>query len=148
MTCNKHLFHLLLLSVLILLSCSVSIAQDNLKTDNLKTGDSKTGDSKTADEINHLMDYIEKSGCTFIRNGKSYPSNEAVKHIQKKYNYLKKKNKIDSTEIFIKLCASESSMSGKPYFLECGDQARMKSKAWLETELTIYRKITFHSPKP
>ena len=40
-------------------------------------------------EIKHLIEYIENSKCTFIRNGKEYNTKETLVHIQNKYEYNK-----------------------------------------------------------
>jgi hypothetical protein len=88
------------------------------------------------DEITHLLSYIETSGCTFIRNGSRHQSQEAVKHIEKKYDYLKKH--IETTEDFIDGAATKSSFSGKPYLIVCGGR-EMKTADWLHAELERYR---------
>ena len=90
-------------------------------------------------EIQHLFDYLENSGCEFYRNGKSYNAGEAVKHINKKYQYLIKKGLINSTKQFIERAASESSISGKPYLVKCGESEPIKSYVWLTDELTNFR---------
>ena len=38
-------------------------------------------------EIKHIIEYIESSNCTFIRNGKEYSAKEALEHILNKYKY-------------------------------------------------------------
>ena len=88
------------------------------------------------EEISHLLNYIESSDCIFIRNGSRHDPKEAVEHIEKKYNYLKKR--IKSTEDFIKGAATGSSLSGKPYMIICNDK-EMKTADWLTVELKIYR---------
>ena len=88
------------------------------------------------EEISHLLNYIESSDCIFIRNGSRHDPEEAVKHIEKKYNYLKKR--IKSTEDFIRGAATGSSISGKPYMIICNGK-EMKTADWLTAELKIYR---------
>ncbi len=88
------------------------------------------------EEISHLLNFIETSDCIFIRNGSRHDPKEAVKHIEKKYNYLKKR--IKSTEDFIKGAATGSSISGRPYMIICNDK-EMKTADWLTAELKIYR---------
>ena len=88
------------------------------------------------EEISHLFNFIETSDCIFIRNGSRHDPKEAVKHIEKKYNYLKKR--IKSTEDFIKGAATGSSISGRPYMIICNDK-EMKTADWLIAELKIYR---------
>jgi hypothetical protein len=88
------------------------------------------------EEINHLLNFIKTSDCIFIRNGSRHDPKEAVKHIEKKYNYLKKR--IKSTEDFIKGAATGSSISGRPYMIICNDK-EMKTADWLAAELKKYR---------
>jgi len=88
-------------------------------------------------ETEHLLNYIENSGCLFIRNGSEYSSAEARSHIQRKYNHVKKK--VDSTEQVIKYAATESSWSGKPYSIKCPEQDAVPSADWLSSELINYR---------
>lgn len=93
-------------------------------------------------EIQHLFDYLKNSDCKFNRNGKWYNTEEAVKHINKKYQYLIKKSLINSTEQFIDQAASESSMSGKSYMVKCGESEPIKSSVWFKRELTRFREKT------
>ena len=88
------------------------------------------------EEISHLLNFIETSDCIFIRNGTRHDPKEAVKHIEKKYNYLK--NRIKSSEDFIKGAATGSSISGRPYMIICNDK-EMKTADWLTAQLKIYR---------
>ena len=88
------------------------------------------------EEISHLLNYIETSDCIFIRNDSRHDPEEAVKHIEKKYNYLKKR--IKSTEDFIRGAATGSSISSKPYMIICNGK-EMKTADWLTAELKIYR---------
>ena len=93
-------------------------------------------------EIRYLFDYLKNSGCEFNRNGKWYNSEEAVKHINKKYQYLIKKGLVNSTEQFIERAASASSMSGKPYLVRCGEAKPAKCSVWFKSELTRFRERT------
>jgi hypothetical protein len=90
-------------------------------------------------EIQHLLDYLKNSDCEFNRNGKWYNAEEAVKHINKKYQYLIKRGLVNSTKQFIDRAASESSMSGKPYVVKCGESEPINSSAWFKRELTSFR---------
>lgn len=90
-------------------------------------------------EIQHLFDHLKTSHCEFNRNGKWYPAEEAVKHIHRKYQYLMKKGLVISTEQFIARAASESSLSGKPYLVKCGESEPIKSSVWFKTELMRFR---------
>ncbi len=88
-------------------------------------------------EIKHLIEYIENSKCTFIRNGKEYSTEEALTHIQNKYEYAKRW--IKSAEDFIKYTVTKSSMSGQPYTVWCNGQ-KILSAEWLAAELKRFRK--------
>ena len=87
--------------------------------------------------ISYLISFVEKSDCTYIRNGRQYTAQEAVSHIQKKYGYFK--NKIKTPEDFIRLAASKSLMSGKPYMVKTNSGELLKSEAWLLDALEAYR---------
>lgn len=90
-------------------------------------------------EIDHLLQYIETSNCTFIRNGEIHNSQDAVEHIRKKYAYAKRR--IKSAEDFIRYAATKSSMSGKPYQVICNG-TEMPTAEWLTDELSRFRKKT------
>jgi len=91
----------------------------------------------TGIEIKHIIEYIENSNCTFIRNGKEYNTKEALVHIRNKYKYTKRW--IKSAEDFIKYTATKSSMSGRPYKVRC-DGLEILSAEWLSEELKRFRK--------
>lgn len=90
-------------------------------------------------EIEHLIRHLGSSGCQFNRNGSWHASERAVNHLKRKYDYLLKRNLVPSAEAFIKRAASESSVSGKPYLVKCGDAAAVPSAKWLLEELESYR---------
>jgi uncharacterized protein DUF5329 len=89
------------------------------------------------DEIDHLISFVERTECLYERNGTNHDGEDAADHIKKKYNYFKKK--IDSTEKFIELSATKSTLSGKYYMIHCKDRASVKSQEWLLRELERYR---------
>ena len=95
------------------------------------------GENDWQEEVAHLLDYIAQSNCSFIRNDKVYDAVQARDHINKKYEYVKKR--ISSAEQFIAYAASKSSITGKKYQVTCGETT-MLSNAWLEEELRTYRK--------
>ena len=88
-------------------------------------------------ETQHLLDYIEYSGCIFIRNGSEYNADKARSHIQRKYDYVK--DKVTTTEQVIQYAATESSWTGKPYMIHCPTQTPVPSGDWLSEELIRYR---------
>ncbi len=90
-------------------------------------------------EITGLLQRLQASGCQFNRNGAWYSGEEAKAHLLQKLDYLERKDLVHSTEQFIALGATESSMSGKPYLVRCGSAAPMQSKTWLSSELQAMR---------
>ncbi len=96
--------------------------------------------------IDHLLAYLKTSGCDFNRNGKWYKADEAVQHLNKKYAYLLKKGLVSTAEDFIARAASESSMSGKPYQVRCGNNPPQPSGKWLTQELLRFRQTKKLNP--
>lgn len=97
-------------------------------------------DTTTRKEIAHLFDYLQQSDCRFGRNGSWFDTGRAVQHIDKKYQYLLRKNAIRSTENFIDRAASKSSTTGRPYHVDCGDSMVVESAIWFRDELNAYRR--------
>ena len=92
----------------------------------------------TKAEIDHLLTYIKKTHCQYIRNGDTHNGVAAEKHIRKKYDYFK--DEISSAEDFIKLSATQSTMTKSKYYIKCEGSPKIESSKWLLTELTRYRK--------
>lgn len=91
----------------------------------------------TDEEIRHLLDAVERSQCTFIRNEREYPAVEARAHIEMKYNHVRRR--VASAEDFIELAASKSSITGRPYFVDCRNEPRQKARDWLLRRLRELR---------
>ncbi len=91
-------------------------------------------------EIDYLFSYLKESGCQFNRNEKWYSADEAVSHLGTKYKYLLEKNMLSSAEDFIDKAATSSSMSGKPYWVKCGNEGPVQSSAWFKAGLSKYQK--------
>jgi len=90
-------------------------------------------------EVLHLLAYVESSQCAFYRNGKWHDPRTARRHLQRKYDYLAKRDLVRRTEDFLELAATRSSVSGEAYRVRCADKQPMMSSAWLAEELTRYR---------
>ena len=88
-------------------------------------------------EIDHLLAYVKNSGCIINRNGTDYPAEKGISHIEKKYDYFR--YDINSTEEFIELSATKSTMSGDYYMVSCPGKKSIRTKDWLLTELKRYR---------
>ena len=88
-------------------------------------------------EVEHLIAFVRETECRIERNGKYYDGLAAVKHIEKKYAYFR--DDIESTEDFIRLAASRSTLSGRAYTVICGDAEPIETQAWLLQELESLR---------
>lgn len=89
-------------------------------------------------EIGQLMEALSRSGCQFQRNGSWYGAAEARAHLQRKYDYLLNKGKVDTAEQFIRRAASESSMSGRAYRVKCQGREQ-EASAWFGAQLRKLR---------
>jgi len=88
-------------------------------------------------EVDHLLAFVKNSGCIINRNGTDYSAEKGVGHIENKYDYFR--DDIDSTEEFIELSATRSTMSGDYYLVKCAGKETIKTQDWLLTELKRYR---------
>ena len=86
-------------------------------------------------EIDGLLGRLEASGCEFNRNGSWYPAAEAKTHLLRKLEYLQDRGMVQTTEQFIALAASGSSMSGQPYMVRCGSGVPVPSGNWLRSQM-------------
>jgi hypothetical protein len=83
--------------------------------------------------VNYLIDHVAKSDATFIRNGVSHTPAEAVAHIKAKYGHFK--SEIKTPEDFIRLTASKSLLTGKPYRMRARDGKEDVSRYMAEPKL-------------
>ncbi len=88
-------------------------------------------------EIDYLLNTIGSSDCTFIRNGKRHNAQDAEAHLRMKYR--RGKRYAPTSEKFIERLASKSSLSNKPYYIECESEERMAFGQWLMQRLSEYR---------
>src|ERR1700694_3900379 len=71
-------------------------------------------------KIDFLIASVEGlQGAKFIRNGTEYNGKEAADHLRLKYKSAG--DRVKTADDFIRLCASKSSMSGKPYKIKYSD---------------------------
>jgi hypothetical protein len=89
------------------------------------------------ESIKFLLDYVAKSDATFTRNGQTHTPQEAVNHIKAKYEHFK--SEIKTPEDFIRLSASKSLLTGKPYLVRTPDGKEMRLDVWLTEALKQYR---------
>lgn len=96
-------------------------------------------------EIYALMARLQGSGCQFNRNGTWYTGTEAKDHLLRKLEYIEGKSTVQSTEQFIELAASRSSLSSEPYQVKCAGNPQVESRLWLTEQLSIIRAPTKQS---
>jgi len=109
----------------------------------LAVGSAHAAPNETARrEIAGLIGALEGSSCRFQRNGSWHDAPEARAHLQRKYDYLLKKDKVDTAEQFIERAASQSSMSGKPYRIACPGQPETAAAVWFAARLKALRQRT------
>ena len=90
-------------------------------------------------EIHALMAALHTSSCEFNRNNSWHNATDAKIHLLRKLDHLEGKNAVHSTEQFIELAASKSSVSGRAYQVKCGSAAPVDSKDWLSDQLKLIR---------
>ena len=87
--------------------------------------------------MNHLLAFVRNSGCIINRNGTDHPADKGISHIENKYDYFR--DDISSTEEFIEMSATKSTMSGDYYMVTCPGKRTIKTQNWLLEELKKYR---------
>jgi len=99
----------------------------------------KTRPQENTDEtIAYLLAFVAKSDCTFIRNGQSYTGKQASMHMQYKGRHFK--DQIVTPEDFIRLAATESLQTGKPYMIRTKEGKELRCNEWMKQVLEKYRK--------
>lgn len=88
--------------------------------------------SSTAErEVAALLEALGTSECRFYRNGSWYSASDAQTHLTRKYEYLRQKKLVESSEDFILKGGTKSSRSGEPYQVQCGNERPVPSSEWL-----------------
>ena len=90
-------------------------------------------------EIGALIDGLRNSPCRFQRNGRWYDGERAAAHLRRKYDYARDRGRTGSAEDFIERAASRSSFTGRPYRVQCGDDAAVDSGDWFRARLAALR---------
>jgi hypothetical protein len=84
------------------ITCAVAVSALLLSV-GLTFGQAATEAEDLNRTVMYLLDFVTKSDCTFIRNGKFYPPKEASEHLKGKYEHFKKE--IKTPEDFIRLAS-------------------------------------------
>jgi hypothetical protein len=91
-------------------------------------------------EIDSLLVGLERSECEFYRNGTWHSGHEAQLHLRDKYDYLRARNQVETTEQFIDKAATQSSFSGTAYRVRCNHGAEVPSQQWMREQLAQIRR--------
>jgi len=88
-------------------------------------------------KIEYLISAIESlPNAQFVRNGTAYDAKSAADHLRLKWKNAG--DKVATADDFIRLCGSNSSMSGKSYQIRFADGRTVTSAAFLREQLTKY----------
>ena len=104
-----------------------------------RTPDAKATADAARREIAALIAALGASGCAFQRNGTWYDAATARAHLQRKYEYLRKRDLAPSAELFVERAASRSSVSGKAYRVRCPGRGEQASADWFLQRLRALR---------
>jgi len=92
----------------------------------------KVDEKREREKIERLIDVIEGSDVTFIRDDKEYTPKEAAEHIRKKYEYAREN--IHTLEEFIDKVASHSWISRRDYLVRLSDGTEVTASKWLHEQ--------------
>jgi hypothetical protein len=99
----------------------------------LSTG---SGAAPAEQEVDYLISFVADSGCDFYRNNSLHDSVSAADHLRTKYRNGRRW--VNSAEQFIDRIATGSSITGRPYRVNC-EGAEMSSGDWLHQALARHR---------
>ena len=89
-------------------------------------------------KIDYLIFSVENlKGAKFIRNGSEYNGREAAMHLRMKLQ--RAGNHVQTADDFIRVCASQSYTSGKPYTIRLSDGKAIKAEEYFREILKGYR---------
>ena len=93
-------------------------------------------DNTEKKKIEFLISSVENlKGAKFIRNGSEYDGKKAAEHLRMK---LQNALVVQTADDFIRLCASKSSITGKPYMIRLSDGKTIKSEEYFRKKLKEY----------
>ncbi len=87
--------------------------------------------------VDYLLRQVATSNYVFIRNGKDHESEDAAKHMRRKYEHFS--DEIATPEQFIDRSATKSMMTGQRYRVRFPDGREMDTANWLLEELAEFR---------
>jgi Family of unknown function (DUF5329) len=121
---NKENIKNILIIVFVILTLFVgpAIAQDNIEEK----------------KIEFLISSVENlKGAIFIRNDMEYDGKQAALHLRMKLQ--KAGDYVQTADDFIRLCASQSSISGKPYLIRLSDGKTITAEEYFREKIREYK---------
>ena len=85
-----------------------------------------------------MLNFVQKSGLRFIRNGSEYSAAEGAQHLRDKLD--KAGDRVKTTDDFITGIATTSFISGKPFLVKFADGHTQPTGDWLRAHLAETRK--------
>lgn len=96
-----------------------------------KAADAGPGETQKIQSLISAVEHLQEA--VFIRNGKEYAPAEAAKHMRDKWRW--KQDDITTAEDFIRVAATQSSVTGKPYVIRYADGREVPAGQFLQQEL-------------
>jgi hypothetical protein len=90
-------------------------------------------------EIRALIAQLGESSCRFQRNGRWYDAAAAQAHLQRKYDWARRRDMEGDAEAFIERAASRSSFSGRAYRVACPGRPEVDAGDWFRLRLDALR---------
>ena len=88
-------------------------------------------------KIEFLISSVENlKGAKFIRNGSEHDGKEATEHLRMKLQIAA--GNVQTADDFIRLCASQSYITGKPYMIRLSNGKTIKSEEYFREKLKEY----------
>ncbi len=93
-------------------------------------------DNMEKKKIEFLISSVENSkDVKFIRNGTEHNGKEAAEHLRMK---LQSAFAVQTADDFVRLCASKSIVTGKPYMIRLAEGKTIKSEKYFREKLKEY----------
>ena len=90
-----------------------------------------------AAKIRHLIAAVETlEGAQFLRNGRAYDAKAAADHLRLKLKTAG--NRVKTADDFIRLCGSQSSLSGEKYRIRLADGTIVDSEVFFRKKLKSF----------
>lgn len=94
-------------------------------------------DNREKKKIEFLISSVKNlKEAKFIRNGSEYNGKEAADHLRMKLN--KAGGRVKTAGDFIRLCASKSYVSGRPYMIRSSDGKTINTEEYFREKLKEY----------